>query len=86
METQIGAAWFDSVWHKALIKNPVYKVVDTHLSETELPSLLLLWLFLGVHPWSSLAFLLCLQELLHASETPRAGPAWPGCCSSPDAA
>lgn len=61
-------------------------VVDTHLSGTRPLSLFLLLLVLEGLPCSSLSCLLCLQELLPASEPPQAGPAWPGCCSSPGAA
>lgn len=58
----------------------------THLSETALLSLHLHGHVLEGLLWSSCAFLLCLQQLLHASERRQAGPAVPGCCSYPDAA
>lgn len=77
-----GAGWHQSHCHRLIMSI----VVDTDLSETELPSLLLLWLVLEALPLAVHAFLLGLQWLLHASEPQPAGPAWPGCCSSPGAA
>lgn len=60
--------------------------VESHLSGTGLPSSLLPGLVLGGCPGSFLAFPPDLEQLLHASEPRQAGPAWPGCCSSPGAA